>query len=151
MDVCSFAHISLFFLQATESKYQAQKKINQRLQENNLELLKIIAEFKSKRKREGREPSASQPAASGSSSHVHPKSPDSVCSDDRLPHSSSPLSESLSSSEGMSLLARDVSTIQNLQVIVDQPEQIPDATQSPPTPTKITATSSVSNNPTDEG
>lgn len=138
-------------LQATESKYQAQKKINQRLQENNLELLKIIAEFKSKRKREGREPSASQPAASGSSSHVHPKSPDSVCSDDRLPHSSSPLSESLSSSEGMSLLARDVSTIQNLQVIVDQPEQIPDATQSPPTPTKITASSSASNNPSDEG
>lgn len=136
-------------MQATESKYQAQKKINQRLQENNLELLKIIAELKTKRK-QGREPSASQPAASSSSSHVHPKSPDSVCSDDRLPHSSSPLSESLSSSEGMSLLARDVSTIQNLQVIVDQPEQVADTTQSPPTPTKISAQSSVSNNPTDE-
>lgn len=148
-------------LQAVESKYQAQKKINQRLQENNLELLKVIAELKSKRKREGREPTASQPAAASSSSHLtHPKSPDSVCSDDRLPHSSSPLSESLSSSEGMSLpgiLARDVSTIQNLQVIVDQPEQLAEAVPTPsqpltPTKTKSSASSAVvSSNVSDEG
>lgn len=145
-------------LQAVESKYQAQKKTNQRLQETNLELLKIIAELKSKRKREGREASASQPAATSSSSHSHrshPKSPDSVCSDDRLPHSSSPLSESLSSSEGMSLpgiLARDVTTIQNLQVIVDQPEHPVEATlSSPPTPTKVTSTTTAVNAATDEG